>query len=59
MRAYEVYCELHRPQPALVTGSCRGGFSVGELTGYLYARTFPRSEWRQRFQEAMRGMTLR
>jgi hypothetical protein len=58
MRAYEVYCEVHRPQPALVTGECRGGFSDGELVAFLYARSFPKSEWRGRVDEAFKGMTL-
>ena len=31
MRACEVYCNIYGPQEALVTGDCRGGFSVGEL----------------------------
>ncbi len=54
--AYEVYCELYGPQPAIVTGWCRGGFSAGELIAYLYARAFPRAEWRQRVAEANKGM---
>jgi hypothetical protein len=56
LRAYEVYCELHGPQAAMVTGGCRGGFGEGELIAYLYARTFPRNEWSARFDEALRGM---
>lgn len=58
MRAYEVYCELYGEQKALVTGGCRGGFSDGELVAFLYARSFPRSEWRARANEAFKGMTL-
>ncbi len=54
LRAYEVYCELYRPQEALVTGECRGGFGVGELVAFLYARSFPKNEWQQRFDEALR-----
>ncbi len=57
LRAYEVYCELYRPQPALVDlagRGCRGGFGVGELVALLYARSFPKSEWHQRFEEAIR-----
>jgi hypothetical protein len=57
MRAYEVYCELFGAQEAMVTGNCRGGFGVGELIAFLYARSFPKSEWRQRVDEALRGMT--
>lgn len=59
LRAYEVYCDLWGAQEAMVTGGCRGGFSVGEIVCFLYARSFPKAEWRQRFEEAQRGMTLR
>lgn len=58
LRAYEVYCHLYRPQEALVTGDCRGGFGVGELVAFLYARSFPKAEWQQRFDEAVRGLEL-
>jgi len=56
MRAYEVYCHVCSPQEALVTGGCRGGFGMCELTAYLYARSFPKDEWRQRVDEAHRDM---
>jgi hypothetical protein len=56
MLAYEVYCAVFRPQEALVTGHCRGGFSTGELIAFLYARNFPRSEWQKRVDEAFIGM---
>lgn len=56
MRAYEVYCHVYGKQEAMVTGGCRGGFSAGELVAFLYARSFPREEWRQRFDEALRGL---
>lgn len=56
MAAYEVYCEVCRPQEALVTGDCRGGFGTNELIAFLYARSFPRSEWRRRVDEAFDGM---
>lgn len=55
MAAYEVYCEIHGPQEAMITGNCRGGFSAGELIAFLYARSFPKSQWRARASEAMRG----
>lgn len=58
LRAYEVYERLHGPQEALITGECRGGFGDGELVAYLYAHTFPKDEWRARFEEALKGMTL-
>lgn len=54
--AYEVYCHVYSPQEALVTGGCRGGFGTGELVAFLYARSFPRKEWRDRVDEAMKGM---
>ena len=56
MAAYEVYCHLYGSQEALVTGWCRGGFSPGELTAFLYARSFPKTEWRMRADEAFKGM---
>lgn len=56
LRAYEVYCALYGPQQAMITGGCRGGFSAGELIAFLYARGFPREEWRARVDEAFRGM---
>lgn len=59
MAAYEVYCEVFRPQEALVKDGCRGGFGVAELIGFLYARKFPKSEWRQRFDEALDGIKAR
>ena len=56
LRAYEVYCHVYRPQEALITGGCRGGFSAGELIAFLYAHSFPQSEWRARVDEAFKGM---
>lgn len=56
MLAYEVYCHVYGSQEAMVTGSCRGGFSAGELIAFLYARSFPRDEWSKRVDEALRGM---
>lgn len=58
MRAYEVYCELYSPQPAMVEGNCRGGFGTGELVAFLYARSFPKAEWSARFDEALRGLNV-
>lgn len=60
LRAYEVYCAVYGPQEAMVSAGrgYRGGFSVGEIVAFLYARSFPKAEWRQRFEEAQRGMTL-
>jgi hypothetical protein len=56
MAAYEVYCHMYGAQAAMVTGSCRGGFSAGELVAFLYARSFPKTEWRARVDEAFNGM---
>lgn len=56
LRAYEVYCHLFGEQEAMVTGGCRGGFSTGELIAFLYARSFPKEEWRSRVDEAFKGM---
>ncbi len=58
MRAYEVYSHLYSPQEAMVTGGCRGGFGIGELMAFLYARSFPKEEWSKRVQEAFAGMQL-
>ncbi len=59
LRAYEVYSHVYSPQEALITGSCRGGFSVGELIAFLYAHSFPKNEWQTRVDEAFRGMEIR
>ena len=56
LRAYEVYEHICGPQEALITGWCRGGFGAGELIAFLYARSFPKAEWRSRFDEAFEGM---
>jgi hypothetical protein len=40
----------------MVTGGCRGGFSAGELIGFLYAHSFPKEEWKDRVAEAFRDM---
>ena len=56
--AYEVYCEVWSPQPAMIEGGCRGGFGIGELAAFLYARSFPKEEWSKRFHEAVQGMEI-
>ncbi|KKL79809.1 hypothetical protein LCGC14_2011120 [marine sediment metagenome] len=58
LRAYEVYCHLYGEQEALVTGNCRGGFGVGELVAFLYARSFPQDEWRQRVDDVLHEIAL-
>lgn len=61
LRAYEVYCANHGPQPAMVDvegrGS-RGGFHASELIAFLYARSFPPGEWRRREDEALEQIKL-
>jgi hypothetical protein len=59
LRAYEVYCHVFGPQEAMVTGWCRGGFGTGELLAFLYARSFPKEEWKNRVDEAFKGMKRR
>jgi len=56
LRAYAVYQKVFGSQEAMITGHCRGGFSTGELIAFLYARSFPIEEWRNRVDEALRGM---
>ena len=61
LAAYEVYALIHGPQAALIDmegRGCRGGFGAGELIAFLYARSFPKTEWRERCDEALRGMEL-
>lgn len=58
LRAYEVYRKLYGDQRALIEGECRGGFGLGELAAFLYARSFPENEWRTRVDEAFLGMSL-
>lgn len=58
MAAYEVYCHVYRPQPAMIEGGCRGGFGVGELVAFLYARPFPKEQWSARVDEAFNGINL-
>lgn len=57
LRAYEVYCHVFIPQPAMVDlagRGCRGGFGVGELVAFLYAHSFPKEEWSKRVDEALK-----
>lgn len=58
LRAYEVYCSIYAPQPAMidVARGCRGGFSISEIVAFLYARSFPEAEWSRRVDEAFEGM---
>ncbi len=54
LRAYEVYSHLYGEHRALVTGNCRGGFGAGELMALLYARSFPKEQWGDRLDEALK-----
>lgn len=56
LSAYEVYSHVYAPQKALITDGCRGGFGIGELIAFLYAKSFPKNEWANRTQEALEGM---
>lgn len=56
LAAYEVYRKVCGEQKSLITGDCRGGFGVNELIAFLYAKSFPENEWRQRVDEAFCGM---
>lgn len=58
LRAYEVYAHVFGRQEALIKDGCRGGFGIGELVAFLYAYPFPRAEWRDRVDEALRGFRL-
>lgn len=51
-RAFEVYTALY-PGQSLERVNERAGFSLGEVIAFLYARSFPRDEWRKRSYEAM------
>lgn len=57
MAAYEVYCHVYAPQAAMIdhAAGCRGGFSTGELIAFLYARTFPKAEWKRRVDTCFDG----
>jgi hypothetical protein len=58
LAAYEVYKHLYGDQRAMVTGGCRGGFGIGELMAFLYARSFPKDQWAQRVKDALTGMVM-
>jgi hypothetical protein len=58
-RAYEVYSHLYGGEQTHQRLHERGGFGAGELIAFLYARSFPKDEWRVRSDEAFHGMKLR
>lgn len=55
-RAYEVYSHLHGTSQSLERMAERGGFGTGDIAAFLYARSFPKTEWSARVDEALRGM---
>lgn len=62
LRAYEVYEEVYGAQVAMIDDEgrgCRGGFGMTEMIAFLYAHSYPKSEWRQRVDEAFTGMVRR
>lgn len=59
LAAYEVYCRIFAPQQTMIEGNCRGGFGAEELIALLYARSFPRDEWRERFDECFESGELK
>lgn len=58
MAAYEVYSHVYGAQQAMIDyeRGCRGGFGVCEIIAFLYARGFPKEQWRDRVDEAFRNM---
>lgn len=54
LRAYDAYCKKWSPQPAMIDlegRNCRGGFSVGELDGFIPG-------WRDELSEIARLTSL-
>lgn len=47
LEAYAAYCKRWSPQPALIEGWCRGGFSMEELDGFVPG-------WRNKVSEIYR-----
>lgn len=58
MAAYEVYCHVYGPQERLITRNCRGGLASSEIIAFLYARAFPKHEWKVRVEEAFKGLNV-
>lgn len=57
--AYEVYSALFGEQPHMLEGDCRGGFGAEELIALLYAKSFPRDQWRARVDDCLESGDLR
>lgn len=55
---YEVYTALW-PGQTFERLHERGGFGVSEIVAMLYAHNFPRAQWRQRFDEGIKGLVSR
>ena len=53
--AYEVYTYIY-PGQTFARLHERGGFGVGEVIAFLYARQFPQQQWRVLVDGAFRGM---
>lgn len=56
--AYEVYVTQGGAGQSLERLNERGGFGVGELIAFLYARNFPKEQWNARCREAFHEMKL-
>lgn len=54
VRAAEVYSHLFRNPNDVIHD--RGGLHLSEVIAFLYARSFPQSEWQARVNEAFKGM---
>ena len=50
-RAYEVYSHIYGSEQSFERLNARGGFSASELTELLYVRSYPKTEWRDRFRQ--------
>ena len=53
--AHEVWATVY-PASAAVP---RLRFGVGEVIAFLYARSFPKEQWKQRVEMALEGMSFR
>lgn len=56
LAAYEVRLHVYGPQEVMMPGDCQNEFTAGQLVAFLYARSFPKSEWSVRVAEALHGM---
>lgn len=58
--AREVFQSVHSLDAAETKAvlGFRGGLAIGELVACLYARAFPASEWRTRYIDSLRHMSV-